>query len=125
MLRPSAAPRWKMTTSFLPWDRAEASSPKRVRVRNAGTAEAPTTAIAPFFMNIRRVIGIGTAPEEICLSVHADSGWGRKLRWGGEKSGQRREKSHDQGHRKFIQIACIDAVVPDILKWLCLPNRNF
>jgi hypothetical protein len=54
-----------MTTSFLPCACAVVACANTVRVRKLGTAEAPTTAIAPFFMNIRRVKAIETAPEKL------------------------------------------------------------
>src|SRR5580658_2951982 len=57
MLRPSAAPRWKMTTRrlfFAPTDSAAYAA----RVRNAGIAAVPITANPPFLMNTRLVIDI-------------------------------------------------------------------
>ena len=54
MFRPSAAPRWKSTTSrFLP---AAVSAAKAARRRNPGTAVVATMARAPFFRNTRRVM---------------------------------------------------------------------
>src|SRR5271156_2250702 len=62
MFSPSAAPRWKIITSFFPCACAVVAWANTLRVRNEGTAEAPTTAIAPPFMNARRVRGMRSAP---------------------------------------------------------------
>ena len=57
MLRPSAAPRWKMTTRRLrPW--LAVSAANAARERKLGMAAVPTTAMAPPFRNTRRVMVI-------------------------------------------------------------------
>ena len=55
MLRPSAAPRWKITTSRL-LVVPGLTAPHAARVRKDGIAAVPTIAIAPPFMNARRVM---------------------------------------------------------------------
>src|ERR1700722_12476544 len=55
MLSPSAAPRWKITTSFLPWAWALVAWASTDRCKKDGTNEVPTKAIAPSFINARRV----------------------------------------------------------------------
>src|SRR5271166_2644553 len=71
MLRPSAAPRWNITTSRLPLE-FDSLVPNAARVRNVGIAAVPTTAIAPPFRNVRLVILITLAiawePQLCCSS---------------------------------------------------------
>jgi hypothetical protein len=55
MLSPSAAPRWKITTSRLLLALG-LTAPHAARVRKEGIAAVPTTAIAPLFINARRVM---------------------------------------------------------------------
>src|SRR5208283_2348851 len=57
MLSPSAAPRWKITTSRL-LRMPGSAAPKAARVRKLGSAVVPTTASAPLRKKIRRVMDI-------------------------------------------------------------------
>src|SRR4051794_16125023 len=59
MLRPSAAPRWKITTRRLRFAAPELSA-KTARVRKDGIAAVPTIARAPDLRNARRVKHIRT-----------------------------------------------------------------
>src|ERR1700760_2186139 len=55
MFKPSAAPPWDMTTSFLPLAWAVVACANTDRLRNAGTDAVPTRAMALPFRNARRV----------------------------------------------------------------------
>ena len=61
MLSPSAAPRWNSTTRRL--RRVPlVSTPQTVRSKKLGIAVVATSASAPFFRKILRVIDIGATP---------------------------------------------------------------
>src|SRR5579872_5889342 len=67
MFRPSAAPRWKMTTRrLLPIPASTA--PNAARVRKLGTAAVPTTASALLRRKMRRVIDMVTRSWPLALS---------------------------------------------------------
>src|SRR6516165_274250 len=71
MLSPSAAPRWKITTSRLPVV-LDSVVPNAARVRNDGMAAVPTTAIAPPLRNVRLVM-LMTLPLFVAQQTHPSS----------------------------------------------------
>src|ERR1700761_8751403 len=79
MLSPSAAPRWKTTTSFFPWSCALVVCASTDRVRKEGTAVVPTSAIAPPFINARRVVMSDSTRPLCCRHMYSNAETSGKL----------------------------------------------